>query len=80
MARQLGVLGVHWGAIPSRSLCCIVQTMSHGVWALGVERWHKCEGRLALHDSADAVIRCEAKWQWWLERQEERCVVISGQA
>ena len=43
------------------------------MWALGVERWCKCEGCLALHNSADAVVRCEAKWQRWLERHEERC-------
>ena len=24
-------------------------------------------------DSIDIVIRCEAAWQCWLERQEERC-------
>ena len=46
--------------------------MSHGAWASCVGRWRKCEGRLALHDSANAVIHCEAKWQRWLERQEER--------
>ena len=73
MASQLGVLGVHWGAIPPRWLFCLVQSVSHGMGALGVERCRECEGLRALHDSADAVIRCEAEWQRWLERQKERC-------
>ena len=80
MASQLGVLGVHWGTIPPRWLCCIVQALSHGVWALGVEGWRKCEGHFALHNSADAVVCCEAKWQRWLERQEERCRSDTSQA
>ena len=43
------------------------------MWALDVERWLECKSLCALYDSADAVIRCEAEWQRWLERQEERC-------
>ena len=73
MASQLGVLGARWGAIPPRWLCYVVPTVSHGMWTLGAERWSNCEAHRALHDSVDAVIRCEVEWQRWLQRQEERC-------
>ena len=67
MASQLGVLGIRWGATPPRWLCYLVLTVSHGMWTLGVERWHKCEARRALCESADVVIHCEVEWQRWLE-------------
>ena len=43
------------------------------MWALVMERWRKHKGLRALHDSTDAVIRCDVEWQRWLERQEKRC-------
>ena len=43
------------------------------MWALGVERGRKCEGRRALQDSANAAIHYKAEWQQWIERQEKRC-------
>ena len=56
MASQLGLLGVHWGAIPPCWLCYVVPMVSHGMLTLGVERWRKCEAHRALRDSVDTVI------------------------
>ena len=52
-------------------LCC--PTVSHGMCTLSMESWRKSEAYGPLRNSVDAVICCEVEWQWWLQRQEERC-------